>query len=136
MKLKFECLLKKKLTQLIDDYQRKTLPREVEYLSFLQATLASLHSDNQNVHAGYFGEDRGSGDEAIQAEVDDILKNKEKLLSFSDHHGNWETRRFLFSKWTLREGWDNPNVFVIAKLRSSGSESSKIQEVGRGLRLP
>lgn len=30
------------------------------------------------VHAGYFGEDRGSGDEAIQAEVNDILKNKEK----------------------------------------------------------
>ena len=29
------------------------------------------------VHAGYFGEDRGSGDEAIQ-EVNDILKNKEK----------------------------------------------------------
>lgn len=46
------------------------------------------------------------------------------------------TRRFLFSKWTLREGWDNPNVFTIAKLRTSGSEISKIQEVGRGLRLP
>ncbi len=45
-------------------------------------------------------------------------------------------RRFLFSKWTLREGWDNPNVFVICKLRTSGSEISKIQEVGRGLRLP
>lgn len=42
---------------------------------------------------------------------------------------------FIF-KWTLREGWDNPNVFVIAKLRTSGSENSKIQEVGRGLRLP
>lgn len=44
--------------------------------------------------------------------------------------------RFIFSKWTLREGWDNPNVFQIAKLRSSGSEISKLQEVGRGLRLP
>ncbi|MCL1957771.1 MAG: hypothetical protein FWF63_10635 [Fibromonadales bacterium] len=33
-------------------------------------------------------------------------------------------------------GWDNPNVFVICKLRTSGSENSKIQEVGRGLRLP
>jgi type III restriction enzyme len=42
----------------------------------------------------------------------------------------------LFSKWTLREGWDNPNVFTICKLRTSGSETSKIQEVGRGLRLP
>lgn len=45
-------------------------------------------------------------------------------------------RRFLFSKWTLKEGWDNPNVFTIAKLRSSGSDISKLQEVGRGLRLP
>lgn len=36
----------------------------------------------------------------------------------------------------MKEGWDNPNVFVIAKLRSSGSETSKLQEVGRGLRLP
>lgn len=136
LKLTFERLLRHKLMQLIHEYEAKSLPREVEYLSFLRATLASLNSDNQNVHAGYFGEDRGSGDEAIQAEVDDILKNKEKLLSFKDHHGNWEIRRFLFSKWTLREGWDNPNVFVIAKLRTSGSESSKIQEVGRGLRLP
>ncbi|WP_220455915.1 hypothetical protein, partial [Klebsiella pneumoniae] len=39
-------------------------------------------------------------------------------------------------KWTLKEGWDNPNVFTIAKLRSSGSDNSKLQEVGRGLRLP
>ena len=42
----------------------------------------------------------------------------------------------MFSKWTLKEGWDNPNVFTITKLRSSGSENSKLQEVGRGLRLP
>ena len=47
------------------------------------------------VHAGYFGEDRGSGDEAIQ-EVNDILKNKEKCLSFKDENGNWITRRFYF----------------------------------------
>lgn len=47
-----------------------------------------------------------------------------------------KARRFLFSKWALKEGWDNPNVFTIAKLRSSGSKNSKLQEVGRGLRLP
>ena len=61
---------------------------------------------------------------------------KPSYCSFKDGEGNWLTRRFLFSKWTLREGWDNPNVFVICKLRTSGSENSKIQEVGRGLRLP
>ena len=129
----FEKLLRRKLESLIREYRVKKLPREQEYLSFLQATLSEL---TENVHAGYFGEDRGTGDAAIQAEVDDILKNKEKLLSFKDDKGNWQTRRFLFSKWTLREGWDNPNVFVIAKLRTSGSDNSKIQEVGRGLRLP
>ena len=133
LKLVFEKLLRRKVESLIREYRLKKLPREKEYLSFLQATLAKL---TENVHAGYFGEDRGTGDEAIQAEVDDILRNKEKLLSFKDEKGDWETRRFLFSKWTLREGWDNPNVFVIAKLRTSGSENSKIQEVGRGLRLP
>ena len=36
----------------------------------------------------------------------------------------------------IKEGWDNPNVFTITKLRSSGSENSKLQEIGRGLRLP
>lgn len=136
LKKTFERLLKIKLRNLIKEFEVKKLPREIEYLDFLRTTLESLNSENQMVHAGYFGEDRGSGEEAIQAEVNDILKNKEKMLSFKDANGNWITRRFLFSKWTLREGWDNPNVFVIAKLRTSGSENSKIQEVGRGLRLP
>ena len=132
----FEEMLTQKLNQLIGKYEMAIEPREKEYLEFLQATLRDLKAEHQQVYAGYFSEDRGSGDEAIQTEVDDILKNKERLLSFKDKDGKWITRRFLFSKWTLREGWDNPNVFVIAKLRTSGSEISKIQEVGRGLRLP
>lgn len=136
LKQTFERLLTKKLKELIGKYESSQSQKEKDYLEFLRATQKSLQAENQNVHAGYFGEDRGSGDEDIQAEVDDILKNKDKLLSFKDEHGNWLTRRFLFSKWTLREGWDNPNVFVIAKLRTSGSDNSKIQEVGRGLRLP
>ena len=94
-------------------------------------TYDSLNSER--MVKGIF-QDRGSGDEAIQVKLM-ILKIKEKMPSFKDENGNWITRRFLFSKWTL-EGWDNPNVFVIAKLRTSGSENSKIQEVGRGLRLP
>ncbi|MDF4142505.1 type III restriction-modification system endonuclease [Lactobacillus kefiranofaciens] len=132
----FENLLTKKLKKLINRYEMAIDNREKEYCSFLRATLKSLQSEHQDVYAGYFSEDRGSSDADIQAEVEDILSNKEKLLSFKDKDGNWLTRRFLFSKWTLREGWDNPNVFTIAKLRTSGSEISKIQEVGRGLRLP
>ncbi|MDR0969883.1 MAG: hypothetical protein LBM67_05045, partial [Lentimicrobiaceae bacterium] len=76
------------------------------------------------------------GDVEIQKEVDTILRDKEQSLTFKDKDGKWNVRRFFFSKWTLCEGWDNPNVFVITKLRSSGSEIRKLQEVGRGLRLP
>lgn len=132
----FEKILVEKLKKMISRYESAINNREKEYYSFLQATLKSLQSKHQDVYAGYFSEDRGNSDADIQSEVEDILNNKEKLLSFKDKDGNWLTRRFLFSKWTLREGWDNPNVFTIAKLRTSGSEISKIQEVGRGLRLP
>lgn len=132
----FEDLLSNKLNKLIKHYENSKNEREKEYQNFLKATLHDLKSDNQKVYAGYFSEERGSGEEAIQEEVNDILNSKERLLNFKDKDGNWITRRFFFSKWTLREGWDNPNIFVIAKLRTSGSENSKIQEVGRGLRLP
>ena len=58
-----------------------------------------------------------------------ILKDKEKLLSFA------EPVRFIFSHSALREGWDNPNVFVICTLKHSDNTISRRQEVGRGLRL-
>jgi type III restriction enzyme len=58
-----------------------------------------------------------------------ILKKKERLLSFE------EPVRFIFSHSALREGWDNPNVFVICMLKHSDNTISRRQEVGRGLRL-
>ena len=97
-----------------------------------EASLADLAATN----GGYFAVDNSTDDDKIKEEIDAILRDKEKLLSYKNDDGSWNTRRFIFSKWTLREGWDNPNVFQIAKLRSSGSEISKLQEVGRGLRLP
>ncbi|MDR0580339.1 MAG: type III restriction-modification system endonuclease [Campylobacteraceae bacterium] len=130
LKVKFEELLKKKLSIVIANEQSEC--GNPEYIEFLQASLQNIFA----THAGYFAEDNGKGDEALQAEVDDILRNKDEMLSFKRKDGSWNIRRFLFSKWTLREGWDNPNVFVITKLRTSGSEISKLQEVGRGLRLP
>jgi type III restriction enzyme len=130
LKITFEKLLDRKLDNLLEKYKTG------DYYEYLQATKISLKGESQEIHAGYFAEDKGKGDEAIQKEIDDILNNKEEMLSFRDKNGRWKIRRFLFSKWTLREGWDNPNVFVICKLRTSGSENSKIQEVGRGLRLP
>ena len=103
-----------------------------EYAAYLNASI----NDISACRAGYFAQDNNDTDEAVKKEVEDILHNKAELLSFLSEDGQLNTRRFLFSKWTLKEGWDNPNVFTIAKLRSSGSENSKLQEVGRGLRLP
>ena len=96
------------------------------------------------VHQGYFSIDKKSkhfvegavhktGDEKGQskdvAAYDLILKNKERLLSFD------EPVRFLFSHSALREGWDNPNVFVMGMLKKSDNTISRRQEIGRGLRL-
>lgn len=122
----FERLLIERINEEIQTAQSN------EYKTFLQASL----NDISACHAGYFAQDNSDSDEAIAQEVDDILHNKKRLLAFTDAEGNYNTRRFLFSKWTLKEGWDNPNIFTIVKLRSSGSDNSKIQEVGRGLRLP
>jgi len=107
-------------------------PNTSEYEAYLRATLANLDGSC----AGYFSRDNNDSDEGIANEVKAILHGKKDLLSFKDKAGKPNVLRFLFSKWTLKEGWDNPNVFTICKLRSSGSETSKLQEVGRGLRLP
>lgn len=124
----FERLLKDKIVETI----AKLSDHEGEYKEYLEASLDNIRA----CHAGYFAQDNSSSDEDIAAEINDILNGKKKLLSFKDKDGRYMLRRFLFSKWTLKEGWDNPNVFTIAKLRSSGSDISKLQEVGRGLRLP
>lgn len=96
------------------------------YKSYLEKTL----QDISLTHGGYFSKDNSEKDEAIEKEINEILHDKQAMLDLDN------PRRFIFSKWTLREGWDNPNVFQICKLRSSGSDISKLQEVGRGLRLP
>lgn len=100
--------------------------KDVYYKKYLQDTL----SDISKTHWWYFSKDNSEKDEAIEQEVNEILHDKETMLSLDN------PRRFIFSKWTLREWWDNPNVFGICKLRSSWSEISKLQEVWRWLRLP
>ncbi|MDR2881581.1 MAG: DEAD/DEAH box helicase family protein [Azoarcus sp.] len=73
------------------------------------------------------GENAGQSDDVDAYDL--ILKNKERLLSLA------EPVRFIFSHSALREGWDNPNVFVICALKHSDNTVSRRQEVGRGLRL-
>ena len=124
----FERLLKERIEHTISTLTE----HDSEYRDYLEASLADISA----CHAGYFSQDNSDSDEDIAKEVDAILNGKKQLLSFRNADGTYNTLRFLFSKWTLKEGWDNPNVFTIAKLRSSGSDNSKLQEVGRGLRLP
>ena len=130
----FERLLKSKIKKEIKDIDCND-KNEVLYKEYLEATLINLKTNEKNklVHGGYFAEDT---DKSEGSEYKQILVNKENTLNIYNSDGSYNTFRFIFSKWTLKEGWDNPNVFTIVKLRGSGSEISKLQEVGRGLRLP
>jgi len=112
-----------------------------------QSDAYRLHLESiavEDTHQGYFsidkktkqlvdGEVKKTGDEKGQSvdvdAYDLILRNKERLLSFD------EPVRFIFSHSALREGWDNPNVFVMGLLKKSDNTVSRRQEIGRGLRL-
>jgi len=129
---------------------------EEEYEQLKDEYLGELALDNEHyrkyladirvgrTHNGYFAIDKKTkkltdpsfktrGEEAgLSDDVDAydlILKDKERLLSFE------EPVRFIFSHSALREGWDNPNVFVMCMLKHSDNTISRRQEVGRGLRL-
>ena len=129
-------------------FEREYAALKEEYLSELaidnkeyRAYLADI--DPAKTHNGYFsidkkkrmvdpsikktGEEKGLSDD--ETAYDLIMKDKERLLSFE------EPTRFIFSHSALREGWDNPNVFVMCMLKHSDNTISRRQEVGRGLRL-
>ena len=139
----------------LGDYARMF---EEEYVAIRDDVLGELAIDDvteefqqylrrdevRRVHEGYFSIDKktkrqidgkvsGRGDEKGQSTdidaYDLILKDKERLLSFE------EPVRFIFSHSALREGWDNPNVFVMGMLKKSDNTVSRRQEIGRGLRL-
>lgn len=113
---------------------------DTPYVKYLKGISA------EQTHSGYFsidkktkrdvdpsiaktGENKGLSDDVDAYDL--ILKEKEQLLSLA------EPVRFIFSHSALREGWDNPNVFVICFLKHPdyNNEVTRRQEVGRGLRL-
>jgi type III restriction enzyme len=131
----------------VEEYQ-ELLTEELSQLAFDQATKEHRRYLEgiplEKTHQGYFsidkktnrqvdGEIRRTGEERGQstdvAAYDLILRDKERLLSFE------EPVRFIFSHSALREGWDNPNVFVMGMLKKSDNTVSRRQEIGRGLRL-
>ena len=132
LRAQFENLLKNKFKEEIFKLKNSKNTRDKEYLEYLKYSLLNI----KKTIAAYFSQDNSTDSEEVKKEVDKVLREKDKIIRIKDENGKYEPTRFIFSKWTLKEGWDNPNVFLIAKLRSSGSETSKLQEVGRGLRLP
>ena len=122
---------------------------DTPYNKYLRGIIAN------KTHTGYFSIDKKTkrlvnpeaktrGESAGEADdvdaYDLILKDKETLLSYPGERDDAITRekkqvRFIFSHSALREGWDNPNVFVICTLKHSDNTISRRQEVGRGMRL-
>nr|WP_205253627.1 type III restriction-modification system endonuclease [Helicobacter pylori] len=118
---KLALLFEKLYQQELEEVLKK--PLDENYRSYLERTKDAIYK----VHGGYFAKSKKEGDEAKAIEL--ILKEKEKLLSFDSD------LRFIFSQWALQEGWDNPNVMTICKLAPSSSNITKLQQIGRGLRL-
>lgn len=129
-----------KYAQMFEEEYRKliTLPKYNQLFEGVDKdTIAN------QVHDGYFSIDtKGRGSSKQEFFVDTsgstladgdaynlIMKDKERLLDL-------DTKlKFIFSHSTLREGWDNPNVFQICTLNETNSTIKKRQEIGRGLRI-
>ncbi len=118
---KLALLFEKLYQQKLEEVLKK--PLDENYRAYLERTKDAIYK----VHGGYFAKSKKESDEAQVIAL--ILKEKEKLLSFDSD------LRFIFSQWALREGWDNPNVMTICKLAPSHSNITKLQQIGRGLRL-
>ncbi len=118
---KLALLFEKLYQQKLEEVLKK--PLDENYRVYLERTKDAI----LKVHGGYFAKSNKDSDEAQVIAL--ILKEKEKLLSFDSD------LRFIFSQWALQEGWDNPNVMTICKLAPSHSNITKLQQIGRGLRL-
>ncbi|MDU9803611.1 type III restriction-modification system endonuclease [Helicobacter pylori] len=118
---KLALLFEKLYQQKLEEVLKK--PLDENYRVYLERTKDAIYK----VHGGYFAKSKKESDEAQVIAL--ILKEKEKLLSFDSD------LRFIFSQWALQEGWDNPNVMTICKLAPSHSNITKLQQIGRGLRL-
>lgn len=107
-----------------------------KYRTLFKDNKYMLEMDSTKVHDGYFSVDNKGKIKNTRgntlADYDTyslIMKDKEKLLSFST------PLRFIFSHSTLKEGWDNPNVFGVCTLVEARDTMTKRQKIGRGLRL-
>lgn len=87
MKAKFEEYVLAEANELLK------IEKDEFYSNYLEKTVKDISS----VHGGYFSKDNSDKDDKIEKEINEILHDKELLLSLDN------PRRFIFSKWTLRE---------------------------------
>jgi type III restriction enzyme len=129
--------IKGKYAQWFEEEYADLIKKPKYHSLFEEADLATLP---EAVHDGYFsvdksGKKKGQIKDTSGVTQDDesayqlIMRDKEKLLSFESK------LKFIFSHSTLKEGWDNPNVFQICTLNETASVIKKRQEIGRGLRI-
>nr|BAV59360.1 type III restriction enzyme [Candidatus Endomicrobium sp. MdMp-027] len=123
---KIKNIFEKKYKEIRKEFYDKTA--NIQYKKYLDKDFCPV-SGGLAVCGGYFSGDKGSDEEKEKMGTDLILKDKEALLSFE------KPLRFIFSVWALQEGWDNPNIFNLCKLTNTSSQTSRKQQVGRGLRL-
>ncbi|AYG02345.1 type III restriction-modification system endonuclease [Gryllotalpicola protaetiae] len=128
----YEAVLADYLGQLDLDEAAERYRKHVEAIS-VRSTHEGYFSIDKKTGHSVDGKIAARGDFAGQSDdvdaYDLILKDKERLLSFE------EPVRFIWSHSALREGWDNPNVFVMGMLKKSDNTTTRRQEIGRGLRL-
>ena len=120
-----------------DDGIIRTLFHE-EYTAAYREFYGAAPTPDQVIAAqGYYFAKTGGGDYTEsenamlknKAIFDLILSQQEELLKFEN------PVEFIFTHSALGVGWDNPNIFNIATLNQSYSETKKRQEIGRGLRI-
>jgi type III restriction enzyme len=128
----YEAVLADYLGQLDLDEAAKRYRKHVEAIP-VRKTHEGYFSIDKKTGRSIDGSVKKTGETAGQSDdvdaYDLILKDKERLLSFE------EPVRFIWSHSALREGWDNPNVFVMGMLKKSDNTTTRRQEIGRGLRL-
>jgi len=107
-----------------------SVPNFEKLRTIFEEELKVYHNNPREKYAQYFSDKQSTkGIENDEEKLELIIKDKERLLSLA------EPVEYIFTHSALGVGWDCPNVFQVCFLRDIGSDISRRQFIGRGLRL-
>ncbi len=113
-----------------------SVPNFEKLRTIFEEELKKLHKPEEiaDKYAFYFSDKSTTkGIENDEEKLRQIVEEREKLLTFDDKDlGKVE---YVFTHSALGVGWDCPNIFQICFLRDIGSDISRRQFIGRGLRI-